>query len=203
MLPRYCRLPAKRTAQRTQGGSLLPGSLGVRCLLCFVYLGFRLNLKKRGLHYLVVAHDRPRINLRQNGDSREAAAGGTVGKDSRFTVDGPLYAKEKPKHRRLALQRCPLGNLVHSQLLVIQQPLDSKSKEGHRGLCGMARVITPRWGPPPRSNLLPCCGEARDFEPPFGEKPSPTILSLEPSCCGGYGPSETDDIGNGENGIVK
>ncbi|KAK3497447.1 uncharacterized protein B0T23DRAFT_83939 [Neurospora hispaniola] len=90
---------------------------------------------RRGYTYLVVAHDRPRLNLRQNGDSREAAAGGTVGKDSRFTVDGPLYAKENPKHRRHALQRCPLCNLVHSQLLVIQQPLDSESKEGHRGLC--------------------------------------------------------------------
>lgn len=103
-------------------------------LLCLPW-GFRLNLKKRGYTHLVVAHDRPRLNLRQNGDSREAAAGGTVGKDSRFTVHGPLYAKENPKHRRHALQRCPLGNLVHSQLLVIQQPLDSESKEGHRGLC--------------------------------------------------------------------
>lgn len=84
---------------------------------------------------LLVAHDRPQINLRQNGDSREAAADGTVGKGSRFTVDVPLYAKENPKHRRHALQRCPLGNLVHSQPLVLQKPLDSESKEGYRGLC--------------------------------------------------------------------
>ncbi|KAL0475127.1 hypothetical protein QR685DRAFT_35969 [Neurospora intermedia] len=58
MQRRYCRLPAKRTAQRTQGGSLLPGSLGVRCLLCFVCLGFRLNLKKRGLHFWSHTTDR-------------------------------------------------------------------------------------------------------------------------------------------------